>query len=164
MAKRLKPYGAGYEKPDKVVNKPLTKQLRDYKSQMQWVMTELENFGSKGTDWSSMERAAPPPPKKDQWFIEPGDVVICMRDGTRDPDGLPKDVPLEGHRYIVHSFYLAPYGMGVVLNNLDGTPLDNYPYRGYKFGKPSLEADRWGTRQRAVITVLFKKDDEDGTA
>lgn len=86
-------------------------------------------------------------------FIEPGDVVIALIDGSRDANGLPKDVPLAGCRYVVHSFYIAPYGMGVVLNNIDDTPMDNYPYRGYVFTK-------LGTRNNPTPRIFFKKDDE----
>lgn len=91
---------------------------------------------------------------KDDLFILPGDTVIALQDGKRDPKGLPQEVPLAGHRYVVHSFYAAPYGMGVVLNNVDGTPLDNYPYRGYIF-------TMLGTRSDPQPRIYFKKDDED---
>lgn len=84
----------------------------------------------------------------DDNFIMPGETIIAVANGGRDANGLPKDVPIAGHRYVVHEFYIAPYGVGVVLNNVDGTPLDNYPYRGYVFAKI-----RSGE-------IYFKKDDE----
>jgi hypothetical protein len=88
-------------------------------------------------------------------FIMPGDTIICTADGGRDDCGRPVDVPLAGHRYIVDSFYIAPYGMGVVLSNVDGTPLDNYPYRGYVFISICVRYDR-----AFEMKAYFKPDTE----
>lgn len=59
-------------------------------------------------------------------MIGPGSVVVATRDGSRDPQGLPIDVPVTGRRYIVVDTYEMPYGQGVTLEDMD-----HFPYRGY---------------------------------
>lgn len=59
-------------------------------------------------------------------MIGPGSVVVATRDGGRDPDGLPLDIPRAGHRYIVVDTYEMPYGLGCTLEGMD-----HFPYRGY---------------------------------
>jgi hypothetical protein len=59
-------------------------------------------------------------------FIEVGDTVEALRDGSQDPAGMPEDIPRKGQRYIVAAIYVAPYGVGCRLRGMS-----HGPYRGY---------------------------------
>lgn len=74
-------------------------------------------------------------------MIGPGSVVVATRDGGRDREGLPIDVPRAGHRYIVVDTYETPYGLGVELENMDP-----FPYRGYILHRRSKKAKPGGDK------------------
>ena len=115
-------------------------QLRDYQKRF---MELAEDFGvfevyeMKRERFAEMYGAAPKP-RKAPTFCEEGDVVEALRDGQRDPKGLPKDVPIKGERYRVVRFYIAGYGVGVVLANMDESIMDCYPYKGYVYAKMEI--------------------------
>jgi len=86
-------------------------------------------------------------------FVEPGEIVEALRDGELDKDGNPYDHVKKGQRYRIDTMYAAPYGIGCTLRRLDGTVMDNYPYRGYVFRKYSVRDGN------PTITHYFKKVD-----
>jgi hypothetical protein len=92
-------------------------------------------------------------------FVEEGDWIEALQPGSRDKDGLPEQVPERGKRYRIERFYLAPYGIGVVLRDEHDQPLDPYPYRGYIYArfKPIQGTDGLA----CMIELMFKKVKDD---
>lgn len=95
----------------------------------------------------------------DLGFVEEGDWLEALADGGRDKDGLPEQVPERGKRYRVERFYIAPYGLGVVLRDEFDQPLDPYPYRGYVFMN-FRPIDQSGQNVRCEVKFKKVKDDE----
>lgn len=59
-------------------------------------------------------------------MIKPGDVVVAIRDGGHDREGLPIMRPVAGKTYRVVETYEMKYGLGCTLAGMDP-----WPYRGY---------------------------------
>lgn len=58
--------------------------------------------------------------------INVGDVVVAIKPGGHDREGLPVQRPIVGRHYRITSIYGMRYGLGCTLQNMDP-----FPYRGY---------------------------------
>jgi hypothetical protein len=58
--------------------------------------------------------------------IEPGDLVLALRDGQRSPNGFPVRVPKKGQLFRCKLVYPMWYGLGIQLHELNAKP-----YKGF---------------------------------
>lgn len=58
--------------------------------------------------------------------IEPGDLVVALRDGRRSPSGFPVKVPKKGMFYIITGIYTEWYGLGCTIEGMHAKP-----YKGF---------------------------------